>query len=289
MTGKLVSQQKRSYKPIAEYFDAALPDNPGRGEARDMVLGALNVVEPGILTSLAKACLKPALLEPAIVGDHDWHGPVESLLWGHVRTAGDTEHSAGWEILGNLKPLRDALTRWAKGGSRTRWNLCSNDGSPLDWIADAAVQTLVFWKMRGNLPKRPKWENLNFYCYRALDSKEAEEMFKMERSFDAGSGYLRIAPESGAEPVPLSARAQRAARRQYKSLGRKLGLTPKPRLSARYFEWYALQTFLDFKLREIRDREMEKGRSGVGARNPDDLSAIAHGIQTVARLVAFRR
>jgi hypothetical protein len=291
MTGKVVARQRREYKPVVEYYDAAIPDNPGRGEARDMVLAALNVVEPDILRSLAETCCQSALLEPEIVGDHDWHGPLDVLLWVHVETAGDIERSAGWIILGNLKPLRDGLTRWAKGGSRKRWNLCSKDGvSPLDWIADAAVQTLVFWQMRGKLPKVLRWENLHFYCYRALDTDESIEMFNMERSFDAGSGYLRIAPESGVEPVPFSDRVQRAAKQQYKSSGQKLGLIPMPRVSARYFEWYALQTFLGFKLKEIRERELRMGGDGIGdPSNPDDLSAIAHGIATVARLVEFRR
>jgi hypothetical protein len=67
------------------------------------------------------------------------------------------------------------------------------------------------------------------------------------------------------------------------------------RLSPRFFEWYVLQTFFGLKLSEIREREMvttRNGDTGLGIgdlSDPNDLSAIIHGIKQVADLVGFRR
>lgn len=287
MTGRAVSEHRRQHEPVTEYFDPRLTNNPSQGEARDMVLAALDEVEPGVLKSLAGTCFKPALLDPDGVAEHDWPGPPDELLWGHVRDAGNAVPPDRWIVHGNLKLLRDALTSWARGDRDDPWNLCDNEGTPLEWIADAAVQTLVSWNRKDTLPNRLKWENLDYYCYRALDSDESMEMLRLEQGFDAGSGYLRIAPESGAESEPFSSREQRAAKQQYKSLGRALGLRLVPRVSKRYFEWYALQMFLGWKLMRIREREEQSGRACVG--HLHDLSGIAHGIAKVADLVGFRR
>jgi hypothetical protein len=294
MTGTLVSQEGRWHDPVPEYFDDELPDNPGQGEARQGVLEALNFVEPGILRSLAETCLKRALLDPASNDEHDWPGPFDELLWGHVKDAG--RFVPPIEVVsGNLVPLEVAIVRWANDEPQHRWSLCGNDGQPLDWIADAAVQTLVYWLQRGRLPKNLRWENLDFHCYRSLDSEDAFEMLAMEQDFDAGAGYLRIAPEFGIDFSRLSDREQRAAKKEYKLLGQKQELTRMQRVSARYSEWYALQTFLGSKLREIRERELgTRRKAGIGTgvgdpQDPEDLSAIAHGIKTVADLVGFRR
>jgi hypothetical protein len=93
----------------------------------------------------------------------------------------------------------------------------------------------------------------------------------------------------------LSDRAQRAAKQQYTSLARKLDLKRLERLSPRYFEWYALRTFLGVKLRDIRKREFERATKAVTAarvgdpQDPEDLAAISHGIKKVAQLVGFWR
>jgi hypothetical protein len=47
-------------------------------------------------------------------------------------------------FLKNLAPLREAIKGWANDSPRRRWNLRDNDGAPLEWIASAAVQTLVY-------------------------------------------------------------------------------------------------------------------------------------------------
>jgi hypothetical protein len=291
MTGKIVHQEGRWHRPVPEYYQADLPDNPGEGEARQRVLDALDVVEPSVLQSLAETCLKRTLLEPEVSADCDWPGPLDWLLWGHVRLAGQIEPSPGGVTYRNLQPLKDALTRWAKDEPQKRWNLCDSEGQPLDWIAEAAVDTLTWWQRKGHLPKRLRWVNLDLYCYRSLDSDEAVAMFEMERHFDAGSGYIRISPGDAPESSRLPDRAQRTAKKEYKTLGRALGLTRMQNVLARYFEWYALRTFLGLKLRKIRERELQGG-SGIGVGDPldaHDLSAIAHGIKKVADLVGFQR
>jgi len=249
MTGKTIDQEGRWHDPVPQYFDADLPDNAGQGQARQQVLEALNLVEPEMLMVLAATCLARAFLEPEVADEHDWTGPLDYLLWGHVRDAGRITGSMG-VIFGNLLPLKTALIGWATDNPRQRWNLCDNKGEPLDWIIEAAVQTLACWHRRGRLPKMLSWENLDFHWYRSLDSEDAFEMFDIERHFDAGSGYIRIAPEIGAESSRLSDRAQRTAKQEYKSLGGKLGLTRMQHVSSRFFEWYALRTFLGFKLRK---------------------------------------
>jgi len=288
MAGILVNQEGCWHDAVPQYFDEEQPDNPGLGDARQRVLEALAMVEPGILKSLAETCFRGELLKPEVADDHDWYGPVDYLLWGHVRDAGNTISPTGM-VFPNLRPLRASLVRWAKDEPQHGWNLCDHEGEPLDWIADAAVQTLVYWQQRGGLPKNLRWENLDLHCYRSLDSEPELEMFELERQFDAGAGFVRIVPEHGIDYSRLSARNQRKAKQKYKFLGRHLGLTPMQRPARRDFEWYALQTFLGFKLREIRERELLAGRSVGDPRNPDDVSAISHSIKKIADLVGFRR
>ena len=144
-------------------------------------------------------------------------------------------------------------------------------------------------------PKNLHWENFDLHHYRSLDSPEAIDMFDMERHFDAGSGYVRITPGNAQEPSRFTARQQRTARKRYASLGQKLVLTRMQHVSVRYFEWYALRTFLGLKTQEIREREgrtPRKGGTGIGIGNPNDpndFSAIAHGIKLVSDLVGFHR
>ena len=295
MIGKILNQEGRRHDVVLEYYQADLPENPGRGEARQRVLTALLVVAPDILKSLAATCYKRELLDPEAAREYDWPGPAENLLWEHVREAGWIEPSTGGIVYGNLKPLKDALTRWAKDEPRKRRNLCDNQGEPIDWVADAAVQTLVYWQRKDQLPKNLRWKNLDLHCYRSLDSEEGFRMLAMEEQFDAGSGYVRIAPEYGTESSRLSDRAQRRAKQEYKSLGQKIGLTRMQGVSPRYFEWYVLRTFLGFTLRKIREREFRTTRKegtgiGIGDPNdPNDLSAISHGIKKVADLVGLQR
>src|SRR5262249_55999607 len=90
-------------------------------------------------------------------------GAGENLVWGHVREAGRIEPSTGRIVYGNLKPLKDALTLWAKGEPGKRWNLCDSHGEPIDWVADGAVQTLSYWHEKGQLPKPLRWKNANLF------------------------------------------------------------------------------------------------------------------------------
>jgi hypothetical protein len=93
MTGALVTRRGRWYDPVPEYFNPDLSNNPGQGEARELVLKALNYVEPAILISLEQTCCRRELLDPAVKGDHDWCGPFGDLLWGHVKGAGNVIYS----------------------------------------------------------------------------------------------------------------------------------------------------------------------------------------------------
>jgi hypothetical protein len=288
MIGRLVTQEGSWHDPVPEYFDQHFPDNPGRGEARQKVLEALLVVAPDVLKSLAAACFTRVLLEPEMVDDHDWPGPSDYLLWGHVRDAGRVLPGMGL-LYGNLRPLKAALIGWAKDEPRLRWNLCGDEDEPVEWVADAALQTLVYWQERGRLPKNLHWANLDLFCYGSLNCEEAYRMFDLERHFDAGSGFVRVTPEHGEESSRFPDREQRKAKREYKSLGQKLGLTRMQGISARYFAWYAMRTFLGFKLREIREQELQRGVSIGDPKDPNDLSAIAMGIRKVADLVGFHR
>jgi hypothetical protein len=159
MIGKLVSAKARFHKEVPQYYDENLANNPGIGETRQRVLDVLNLIEPAILKSLAETCCKGELLEPKMGDGPDWPGPVVSLLWGHIKTAGDDVPPLGI-VFKNLAPLRVALVRWAKDEPSGRWDLCRQDGQPIDWIAEAAVQTLVCWHERRDPPKKFRWENL---------------------------------------------------------------------------------------------------------------------------------
>jgi hypothetical protein len=293
MTGKIVKQNGKRYEPVKEFYDQDQPENPGRGEAQQQVLKALNLLESEVLKSLADICLKKALLEPAMPALHDWPGPLGSLDWGHIRDAGRIE-SMG-VIFGNLKPLRTALMLWAKDEPLHRWNLCDGEGELLDWVADAAVQTLVWWQRKDRLPKGLSWKNINLHCYGSLESEDSLRMLELEQDFDAGSGYIPIAPDSGVHASRLSYRQQRTALKEYESLGQKLGLARMTSPSARYFEWYAMHTFLGSTLQQVREHEFKtprKGGTGLGVgdpRDPNDLSAVSHGIKKIADLIGFRR
>jgi hypothetical protein len=120
LIGKVVHAKRRSHKTVPQYRDENQTNNPGTGETRQRVLEVLNLIEPAILKSLAEKCCKGELLEPQMGDGPDWPGPVVSLLWGHIRTAGDNVPPLGI-VSGNLKPLRVALIRWGKG--RAQWAL----------------------------------------------------------------------------------------------------------------------------------------------------------------------
>jgi hypothetical protein len=194
---------------------------------------------------------------------------------GHVRDAG--------QYLGNLVPLRVALEGWARDSPSHRWNLCDNRANPLEWIASPAIQTLVYWYQKGRLPKTLRWENLDFDCYGAFNN----EMFELERAFDAGSGFLKISPlDEEPEAKKLSHIAQRQAKQRHKQLGEELGLTQITRIGQPSFKWYVLRNFLGKTPTEIDRLELDNQRHGG---SPDDVSRISHGIATVADLVGFSR
>ena len=239
------------HKPVAEFYDANVPDNPGRGEAQQVVLAALNHVYPEILSTLAERCLKDEFLHLRGTAEGEWADGPGELQWGHVRNAG--------QFLRNLAPLRAAIKGWASDIPLRRWNLCDNDGAPLEWIANAAIQTLVYWYQKDRLPKTLKWENLDFYCYGSFN----EEMFKLERAFDAGSGFLKISP-TGEEPEAkkLSDRAQREAKQRYKQLGEQRKLTKIKNIAPLHFQWYVLRSFLGWTPTEIDRGEQKHGRIG---------------------------
>jgi len=275
MSGIADRQHGKWHKPVADYYDADVPNNPGRGEAQQIVLAALNYVCPEILRALAERCLKDEFLSLGGTEEGEWADGPGELQWGHVRDAGG--------FLKNLAPLRAAIEAWANDSSGRRWNLCDNDGAPLEWIADAAVQTLVDWYQKGRLPKKLKWENLDLYCYGAFN----EEMFELERAFNAGSGFLKISPQ-GEEPEAkkLSDRAQRGAKQRYKQLGEQNKLNRIKSIAESHFQWYVLRTFLGLTPTQIDRLEQEQGWSGGG---PGDVSRISHGIKTIADLVGFSR
>jgi hypothetical protein len=289
LIGIIVQQKGRWHRAVSEYFDPALPNNPSQGEACEKVLAALNRIEPGILQALADRCLRPGLIDPAFTDSHDWPGPSEQLRWEHARDAGRLA-SMGI-VSGNLVPLKNAIAQWATDTPLRRWDLCDNEARPLDWVASTAVETLVYWHGRGGLPKTLEWYTVNLFHHRALDSEDAFRMLDMEESFDAGSGFIRLAPESGTEPVRLSAREQRRTAQEYKFLGQEQGLTRMPKVHARYFKWYALRTFFGRTLAQIRALEFKEGAgTGIGdPRDPDDLSAISRGVKRIADLVGFHR
>jgi hypothetical protein len=273
MLGIADRQNGKWHKPVPEFYDADAPNNAGCGEARETVLVALDYLRPEILRALAERCLKGEFLRLRGTGEFDWADGPDELQWGHVRDAG--------QYLGNLAPLRAAIEGWAYDSPCGRWNLCDNDGGPLEWIARPAVQTLVDWYQKGR-PETLKWENLDFHCYGARN----KELFELERAFDAGGGLLRISPGEEPEAKKLSDRAQRAAKQRYKQLGEKLGLTRIKNVGQLHFVWYVLRTFLGLMPAEIDRRERECGRHGGSI---GDVSRISQGIKTIADLVGFSR
>ena len=259
---------------LRERYDPTLPSNPGNGEARRWALLALNGVEPRVLTSLAETCFHDDLLAPI---DRDL---LVYLEWGHFG-----EHG-----IEQLKPLEDAVNRWAKDQPGGRWNLCDRNGKPIDWIATAGVRTLASWKLNGQLPRRLRWQGFELCASRSIDDREASEILELERKLDASMGFVNFSAEQKAISR-LSVRALREGKRTYKSYGKKLGLIPMPQFSWRYLEWYALRMFCNWKLARIREREFRIGRGlGIGREDDkDDWSAISHGIKVVADLVEFSR
>ena len=291
LLGKMTPFQGEPHDEVKQYYDQGLPSNLPMADARDRVLYALNLLEPRILRSLAATCFRDDLLTPRYSNDGDW--PPEQyqhLHWGHVQAAGDVT-STGLVISGNLKPLREELDRWAAGGPENAWNLLDEDGNPIDWIASAALQTLVSWKVCGRPPKALQWESLELRAYRRLESVEDFRMIDLEGHFNRGAGFLELSPGGNPERRRLSDREQRQAKREYTKLGRKRGLAQMPRtMSSRYFKWYAQYTFLGFQQKRIRQIEIDQRPVGVGdVTSPDDLAAVSTGIRKIADAVGFRR
>lgn len=222
MVGVLILSPRKPYQPVAEFFNGSAPDNPARGEARDRVLRALNRHEPEILQSLKSICFLPQLLEPEMTSASDWPGPYTELQWGHIQDA-----------QGNLKPLRLGITEWARGGSSKTWNLCNNEGGPIDWIADAAVQTLIEWTRRKGVPKVLRWENFGLDAYWSVDGEEGVGMLDLDGHFDRGAGFVRVVPAEGTDADRLSNREQRSAKKEYRSRGKALGLKRLGKISSR--------------------------------------------------------
>lgn len=275
MSGVAVRKHGKWHDSVPQFYDGSVPNPAGRGEARQKVLLTLDHLCPDILRTLAERCLKNEFLDLRGTGEFEWADGPHDLQWGHVRHAGP--------VLGNLAPLRVAIEGWAIDIPNRRWNLCDNDGAPLEWIASAAIQTVVYWYEKGRLPRNLKWENADFHCYGAFNKK----MFELERAFDAGSGYLKISPlDEEPEAKKLSDRAQRAAKHTYKKLGKKLGLVLIKDVDRFHFAWYVLRTFLGWTPTEIDLRERKHGRCGG---SPGDVSRISHGIGTVAEMVGFSR
>jgi hypothetical protein len=299
-------------EPFPEFYDPSLPDNPGRGEARMRVLEALASIQPAVLTSLANLCNKPSLLVPGLLGTAPWHGPLDYLDWVHIRDAGKTVPSLGI-VFENLVPIRAAIELWAADEPQHRWNLRDSDREPLDWIAHAAVQTLVAWHQSGRLPKELTWIDRDFHHYRALDSEDSYQMFELEGRLNADYGFRKVSL-SDPEPLahmpfvqktiipfvesekahrPFNYRERRSAKAAYKSLGKKAGLLQIPRFLKSHYEWYALHTFLEHEPSAIKERELLKPsetRSAVGKVDViEDVANIQMAIYKLAAMVGFRR
>lgn len=291
LIGEMARFQGEPHAEVPEYYDPAVPGGPGQGEARNRVLRMLDFLEPGILRSLAETCFKDELLAPKVSSEGDW--PAESceyLEWGHIRTAGD-ETVPGQAYFRNLKPLREELTRWAEGGPEKVWNLLDDEKRPIEWIASTAVQTLVWWKIRRELPKTLKWENFEWHAYRRLETVGDFRMFDLEGHFNRGAGFRRITMGNAQEQRRLSDREQRKAKREYVKLAKRRGLARMPgKISAHYFKWYVQYCFLGLRQREIRQLELDRGKGVIGnIQDPEDLASISIGIRIIADLVGFRR
>ena len=55
-------QSGKWHEPVREFYESGVPNNPGRGEARQSVLVALNHFCPEILNTLAERCLRDEFL-----------------------------------------------------------------------------------------------------------------------------------------------------------------------------------------------------------------------------------
>lgn len=300
-------------QPVREFYDPNLPDNPGRGETRERVLEALALIQPEVLSSLADLCNKPSLLAPELVGAVPWPGPADYLNWVHISDAGRAVLPQGI-LFENLIPLKASIEVWAADQPQGRWNLRDNNGEPLDWIAHTAVQTLAEWHLSGRLPKVLTWLDLDFPCYRSLDSEEAYQMFELEGRFNADYGFQRVSlsepePLANIHPfvretiipfvaskevhMPFNYRERRSATATYKSLGKKAGLLQIPRFLKAHYEWYALHTFLGNQPSAIKERELSKPsetRAAVGRVDAiEDVANIQMAIYKVAAMTGFLR
>ena len=263
---------------MREYCQADLAPSAAQQLAREAVLEALSWAEPKVLKSLAERCYRRVTIQVPTLGqakEGDWC-ESDSPAWAHLRDAGKPQPSAGYVIYGNLVPLKDALIRWMKDGRQHRWNLCDNDAMPLDWLADAALQTLDSWWASKRLPKNLRWATSGEldHHWSLPNSEMVHDLLDLESQIEApvGPQYSR-----------LSYRDQRRAERQYRSLMKSLGPEKVPLIARRHCLWYALQTFLGLTRREIRKRT----KANVG--DQADLTAISHGISSIADLVGFRR
>jgi hypothetical protein len=287
--------ERKPRQPIREYYQKELPENVGSGEARQVVLAELSRAEPRVLSALAEKCYRRLTVTVPNLNEAspgDWCEPLDELLWGHVRDAGKILPSYGFALYGNLVPLKDSILCWMKDGRRHRWNLCDNGGAPLEWIADEALQTLGFWRLKGRLPKRLSWLNCDLHGYWETPHVEkAQDLIVLEEQIDADSGITQVFPKGGSKYERLSDRDRRKAEKSYRLLANDMELDKLPSVSRRYFRWYALRTFLGWKLREIREIELQEyGPTGLGnPKDREDLSAISHGLEKVAALVGFTR
>jgi len=266
-------QSVRDVNQLRDYYQQEMTPHAAQGVSRQMALEALARVDSRILKSLAERCLKRTHVKmppPDAAQPGDWCSPITDLLWGHLKDAGRSVPSIG-VIYSNLVPLRTSLERWARDGSRHRWNLCDNAGVPLEWVASAAVDTLNIWRPKKRLPKTLTWLDCEMHSYFAAPVFEMQRLVELE---------LEI---NDIRRPRLSYRAQRKAEREYKSLAKDLNIQRMPRMSLHYFEWYALRTFLGLDLRDIRKRT----RANVGSAT--DHSALSHGIRKVGDLVGFHR
>jgi len=257
---------------LREYYQQGITPNAAQGVAREIVRQTLAGVEPRILKSLAERCLKRTVVSvpsPDTAQPGDWCDPLDELLWGHVLDAGRVS-SIGVSY-SNLVPLKAALVRWAKDGSRHRWNLCDNEGAPLEWIADVAVEMLNVCRQKERLPKELHWFTAQ------MDVEYSAPIAKMQFLLESESQIDDV------RRPRLSYRSQRKTEQEYRSLAKDLDIHAMPRVSSHYFTWYVLRTFLGCDLREIRIR------TGETVGTPTDHSAYSKGIRTVGNLVDFHR
>lgn len=230
---------------MKEYYQRSLDPNAARDIARGLVLEALVIAEPRVLSSLAKGCHYPRRIRfPSRgVNEGDWPGApdLEFLRWGHLRDAGSV-HPMGFITYGNLVPFRTALVRWITDGRKRRWNLSDNQGQPLDWIANAALETLDYWRLKERLPRKLRWARFDLHCEWSLEASE-----NLQALLNA---EFKLFPAIGPSPSQLSARSKRHVETVYRSTAKDLGLEKRSRVSEFYFDWYVMRTFLGLSQRD---------------------------------------